>query len=66
MGAESANTDSTEMAQQMRRGDETKGDPNDRDVVGATDAAIDDKKPVPRYQRTANDQADKNPDTKED
>jgi hypothetical protein len=54
------------MAQQMRRGDETKGDPNDRDVVGATTAANpDDNKPVPRHQRGADDAADKNPETME-
>ena len=65
LGEASAYTDSTEMAQQMRRGDETKGDPNDRDVVGATNAANDDKKPVPRFQRGADDVADKSPETKE-
>ncbi len=36
LGEASAYTDSTEMAQQMRRGDETKGNPNDRDTAGAT------------------------------
>lgn len=67
LGAASAYNDSTEMAQQMRRGDETKGDPNDRDVVGATTAANDDdNKPVPRHQRGADDAADKSPETKED
>lgn len=65
LGEASAYTDSTEMAQQMRRGDESEGDPNDRDVVGATDAANDDRKPVPRHQRGAGDQTDKNPNTKE-
>lgn len=65
LGAASAYTDSTEMAQQMRRGDETESDPNERDVVGATDAAHDDKKSVPRHQRGADDQTDKNADTKE-
>lgn len=66
LGEESAYTDSTEIAQQMRRGDETIGDPNDRDVVGATTAAINkDNKPVPRHQRGADDVADKNPETKE-
>ncbi len=65
LGAASAYTDSTEMAQQMRRGDETIGDPNARDVVGAPDAATDDRKAVPRHQRGADDQADKNFDTKE-
>lgn len=64
LGEASAYTDSTEMAQQMRRGDETKGDPDDRDVVGATTAANpDDNKPVPRHQRGADDAADKNPET---
>ena len=65
LGEASAYNDSTELAQQMRRGDESEGDPNDRDAVGATDAANDDKKPVPRHQRGADDQADKNPNTKE-
>ena len=65
LGAASAYNDSTEMAQQMRRGDETEGDPNDRDVVGATNAANDDKKPFPRFQRGADDAADKSPETKE-
>lgn len=33
----------------MRRGDETNGDPNDRDVVGALNAATDtDNQPVPK------------------
>ena len=66
LGEESAYTDSTEIAQQMRRGDEAIGDPNDRDVVGASDAGDDTKnKAVPRHQRGADDQADKNSDTKE-
>lgn len=65
LGEASSYNDSTEMAQQMRRGDESKGDPNDRDVVGATNAANDDKKPFPRHQRGADDVADKNPDTDE-
>lgn len=66
LGEASAYTDSTEIAQQMRRGDETKPDPNDRDVVGATTEANDTKnKPVPRHQRGADDVADKNPGTKE-
>ncbi len=64
LGEASSYTDSTEMAQQMRRGDESKGDPNDRDVVGATDAAnLDANKPVPRHQRSADGVADKNPET---
>jgi hypothetical protein len=66
LGEQSAYTDSTEMAQQMRRGDETKGDPNERDAVGATTAANNkDNQPVPRHQRGADDAADKLPETKE-
>ena len=65
LGAASAYNDSTEMAQQMRRGDESQGNPNDRDVVGATTAANGDNKPVPRFQRGADDTADKEPKTKE-
>lgn len=65
LGAASSYNDSTELAQQMRRGDETKGDPDNRDVVGATTAATDDNKPVPRFQDTADDVSDKNPETKE-
>ncbi len=64
LGEASAYNDTTEIAQQMRRGDETKGDPNDRDIVGATTAANnDDNKPVPRHQRSADDLSDKNPET---
>ncbi len=37
LGKASAYDDATVIAQQMRRGDETKGDPDERDVVGATD-----------------------------
>ena len=37
LGAASSYDDPTQIAQQMRRGDESKGDPNARDVVGATD-----------------------------
>ncbi len=65
LGEASAYNDTTEIAQQMRRGDETEGDPNERDVVGATNAANDDKKPFPRHQRGADDVADKNPETAE-
>ena len=65
LGEASSYNDTTEIAQQMRRGDETKGDPNDRDVVGATTAANGDKKPVPRHQRGGDDVADKNPETME-
>ncbi len=37
LGAASMYDDPTQIAQQMRRGDELQGDANDRDVVGATD-----------------------------
>lgn len=36
LGAASIYDDPTQIAQQMRRGDETKGDPNARDAAGAT------------------------------
>jgi hypothetical protein len=65
LGEASAYGSTTEMAHLMRRGDESKPDADDRDVVGATTSAIDDKKAVPRHQRGADDQADKNFDTKE-
>lgn len=65
LGEESAYDSTTEMAQIMRRGDESEGDPDERDVVGASNAAKDDRKPVPRYQRRADDQADKAPELKE-
>ena len=66
LGEASAYTDSTEMAQQMRRGDESQGDPNTRDAVGASNAADNTaNKPVPRHQRGADDTADKNPETRE-
>lgn len=35
IGEESSYEDETETAQRMRRGDETKGDPDERDEVGA-------------------------------
>lgn len=35
IGEEASYDDETETAQRMRRGDETKGDPDERDVVGA-------------------------------
>jgi len=63
LGEESAYDSTTEMAQMMRRGDETKGDPNDRDIVGATTAANNDNKPVPRHQSGADDLPDKNSET---
>jgi len=64
LGEASAYDSTTEIAQMMRRGDETKGDPDDRDVVGATTVANnDDNKPVPRHQRGADDLSDKNSET---
>lgn len=36
LGAASMYDDPTQIAQQMRRGDESQPDPNDRDIVGAT------------------------------
>lgn len=65
LGEASAYDSTTEMAQMMRRGDESEGDPDERDVVGATTSANDDRQAVPRFQRGADDQADKNPATKE-
>lgn len=66
LGEESSYNDSTEMAQQIRRGDETEGDADARDTVGATTSADEsENKPVPRHQRGEDDQTDKNPDTKE-
>jgi len=35
IGEEAAYEDETETARRMRRGDETKGDPDERDVAGA-------------------------------
>lgn len=56
LGEASAYNDSTEMAQQMRRGDESQGDPNKRDVVGASNAATqEDNHPVPQYQSAESD-----------
>lgn len=37
LGAASIYDDPTQIAQQMRRGDESQGDPDARDVVGTTD-----------------------------
>lgn len=66
IGEESSYNDTTETAQQIRRGDESEGNPDDRDIVGATTSADEENnKPVPRHQRGADDAADKNPDTKE-
>lgn len=66
LGEESAYNDSTETAQQIRRGGETEGDADDRDIVGSTTSADEtDNKPVPRHQRGEDDAADKNPETPE-
>ncbi|MBC7798609.1 MAG: hypothetical protein H7Z37_17195 [Pyrinomonadaceae bacterium] len=54
LGEASIYNDSTEIAQQIRRGDETKGDPNERDTVGASSTEkeenLDDRQPVPNEQ----------------
>jgi hypothetical protein len=55
LGEASAYDSTTEMAQMIRRGDESEGDPNERDAVGASNAANDDKQPVPRHQNTKSD-----------
>lgn len=66
LGEASSYNDSTEISQQMRREDETEGDPDERDVVGSTTSADEsENKPVPRHQRGADDTADKNPEKKE-
>jgi hypothetical protein len=62
LGEASAYDSTTEIAQMMRRGDETEGDTDERDIVGATTSANnDDNKPVPRHQRSADDLSDKSP-----
>jgi hypothetical protein len=56
LGEASSYDGTTEMAQMIRRGDETKGDPNERDVVGATNAATNtDNQPVPKHQNAHSD-----------
>lgn len=53
LGEASIYESTSDIAQQMRRGDEAEGDPNDRDAVGASDAATDtDNQPVPRHQNS--------------
>ena len=45
----------TEIMQQMRRGDESVYDPNERDIVGDTTAATDSENPpVPQHQNAEN------------
>ena len=39
IGEESSYEDETETARRMRRGDETKGDPDERDAAGAVEPA---------------------------
>ena len=56
LGEASSYDATTEMSQMMQRGDETEGDPNDRDAVGASNAATDtDNQPVPRHQNAKSD-----------
>lgn len=38
IGEQSAYEDETETARRLRRGDESKGDPNERDTAGAVDS----------------------------
>lgn len=59
IGEESSYNDSTETSQQLRRGDESKGNPDERDVVGATTSADNrDNKPVPEHQSGEDDTTD--------
>lgn len=63
LGAASSYDDATQMAQQMRRGDESKGDPDSRDTAGATsfkdtEEGRTDRDTVPRAKEDA-----KNADT---
>ncbi|HEY8559218.1 MAG TPA: hypothetical protein VIL74_02360 [Pyrinomonadaceae bacterium] len=55
LGEASSYDATTEMSQMMRRGDETEGDPDNRDVVGASNAANTDNQPVPRHQNAKSD-----------
>lgn len=58
IGTASGYGGTTEIMQQMRRGDESKGDPNERDVVGDTTAATDtENPPVPQHQNAPNEEA---------
>ncbi len=59
LGEASIYEDATQMAQQMRRGDESKGDPNERDITGAThfkdtEEGRTDKDTVPHAKDTKN------------
>ncbi len=56
LGEASSYDATTEMAQMIRRGNESEGDPNDRDVVGDTTAATNtDNQPVPKHQNAHSD-----------
>lgn len=56
IGEASVYDSTTEIAQMMRRGDETASDSADRDVVGATDEATNtDNQPVPKHQNAVGD-----------
>ncbi len=53
LGKASASTNVTEFAQMMRRGDESNGNPNERDIVGASDAASEtENQPFPKHQNS--------------
>lgn len=55
IGTASGYGGTTEIMQQMRRGDESVSDPNERDVVGDTKAATDtENPPVPQHQNAEN------------
>lgn len=58
LGKASGYGGTTEFIQQLRRGDETIPDPNERDVVGDTTAATDtENPPVPQHQNAPNEVA---------
>lgn len=55
IGTASGYGGTTEIMQQMRRGDESIPDPNERDIVGDTTAATDtENPPVPQHQNAEN------------
>lgn len=67
LGRESSYTDATEIAQMMRRGDESVPDPNERDVVGSSDAATDtENQPFPEHQNTKHDLIKTEPEPTQD
>ncbi len=69
LGEASIYDDATQIAQQMRRGDETQGDPNSRDIAGVaafkdTEEGRTDRDTVPRTKEDVNNRKDtKNADT---